>query len=167
MAEWILFLVLVGIVFFALRYTKRGAPPPENRTPSESQTQQRPAVAAPPAQDDDGDTYEYEIVGESNYQQQLLQLFGPKTEHGVDTHCAAVLRLEPENKYDKNAVCCEISGLKVGYLSRDDAKDFRKHMRRLKTDAMPVTANVRGGWSRPGSEGSFGVRIEVPAETID
>lgn len=108
----------------------------------------------------------YDIVGESNYQDALRQLCGAKREFGVDEYCVAILHLEPQNPYDKNAVRCEISGLKVGYLGRDDAKDFRRYMRRRKLASMRVTANVRGGWKNSTDEGHFGVTIEVAAALI-
>ena len=125
----------------------------------------RPVIEPPP--DVGNDTDEYDIVGESHYQSALLKLFGPKRGHGISENCAAVLIAEPDNRYDKNAVRCEISGLRVGYLSREDAKEFSEYMRRQNVRSIRVAAIVSGGWRDSKSEGYYGVRVEVPAELID
>lgn len=153
---WILF---IGLVVVVVRYSLlSGSPAAAVTAPIV-----RPAVVAatPP---DDAD--QYDIVGESHYQQALVLLFGPKDEGGIEDYYGAALVLEPDNPHDRKAVRCEISGLKVGYLGRDDAKDFGKYMRRKKLSSLPVVALVRGGWKNARGEGSYGVTIEVPAGLV-
>lgn len=151
-------IIAIAVVAFLLRYVKFSVTdknaPPEKRAP---------LPAAPELPED---TDEYHIVGTSKYQRELSRLMGPKGEHGVDETCGAVLTPEPKNPYDKNAVRCEISGVHVGYLSRDDAKDFAKYFRRKKLSSITVAATIRGGWKNSKGEGNFGVAIEVPADSV-
>ena len=68
-----------------------------------------------------------EVVGEASYQDNLWRVVGG---HGasndrvrVEVH--AVLVAETDNPYDANAVSVWIQGLRVGYLSREDARRYR------------------------------------------
>ena len=151
-------LAIVVIAFVVIRYSKFSSGP--------SSTGPTSGRVPPPPPSTPGDTDEYELVGESHYQLELAQLFGPKGERGLNVECGATLIPEPENPHDKNAVRCEISSLKVGYLGRSDAKDFSEYLRRKSLTSLQVAATVRGGWKNGKSEGSFGVIIEVPAELI-
>lgn len=159
MSWWI---VGIAIAAFFFRYVKVSV---GNTQPHAAALQPAPAIDPPPPLPDDID--EYDVVGESHYQRQLLTLFGPKGEHGVEIECAATLTPEPSNPHDKNAVRCEISGLQVGYLGRDDAKDFSRYLRRKKLSTLAVAATVRGGWKNAKGEGHYGVTIQVPAKTIE
>lgn len=118
----------------------------------------------------DKDTYfEYEIVGESFYQKELNRIVGPKTEESVEITKEAQLKRDLNNQHDKNAVAVRIDGLTVGYLNKHDAKDFCQLIKRNRfkdTDSFNVDALIVGGWKRKGSEGSFGVKLNMP-EDID
>lgn len=65
------------------------------------------------------------VVGESHYQDALASIAGPKRAGGVEVHVLALLVAEPSNPYDANAVAIHVDGAKVGYLSRDNAIDFK------------------------------------------
>ena len=151
-------LAFVALVIFVLRYVKFGV--------SDGNASSAPRAALPTAPELPDETDEYSIVGTSKYQRELTRLFGPKGAHGAQEQCGAILVPEPKNPHDKNAIRCEIGGVHVGYLSREDAKAFARHFRRKKLQSMAVAANVSGGWKNSKSEGSYGVAIEVPADSV-
>jgi hypothetical protein len=68
-----------------------------------------------------------EVVGEASYQDNLWRVVGgPGSPNDrVRMEVYAVLVAEPDNPYDANAVSVWVRGLKVGYLSRDDARRYR------------------------------------------
>lgn len=110
-------------------------------------------------------TYSFEIVGESYYQDALSRLCGGKTEEGAEHYTTATLRLENENPYDDKAVAVEIEGLKVGHLSRHDARKYRKAIKRFGSghETFVCDAVIAGGWRRSDDdEGHFGVRLDIP-----
>jgi len=111
---------------------------------------------------------EIEITGESHYQDALIKLFGAYSKDGVFEHCSANLVAEPSNKYDKNAVRCEIGGLLVGYVNKDEAEDIAAHLRRQRQPSMVVNSNVKGGWNRSRSDqGPYGVTVELHPTVLD
>jgi hypothetical protein len=115
--------------------------------------------------------YSFNIVGESHYQDALIAIAGAKEEKSKRFKCEAFIVHEPNNPHDKNACAVVIGDQRVGYLSKQDAKDqvlFRNSEGFiLKADAMIV-----GGWSLKGSEGCYGVKIdyiprELPAKPLE
>ena len=110
-------------------------------------------------------TYEFDIVGESHYQQALEAICGGRTEESASHKTEALLYLEDPNPHDNMAVRVDIGGETVGYLSRSDARSYRKQLKQLgheylvcKCDAMVV-----GGWRRSRTDqGSFGVKLDLP-----
>ncbi len=66
------------------------------------------------------------VVGESFYEDNLRALCGPATNHMRQLAKTAILTLERNNPYDRNAVKVEIDGLEVGHLSRGEAAKFRR-----------------------------------------
>jgi hypothetical protein len=115
-------------------------------------------------------SFDLQIVGEGSYQAELEKIVGGKTEDSCEHACEALLVPELRNRHDPNAVYVEISGRKVGYLSRPLAAEYRQRMKVLGVDGpMRCDAMIVGGWCRPdGDEGSFGVRLDLrwPAETL-
>lgn len=115
--------------------------------------------------------YSYRVVGSSNYQQALGRIANGKNTKSVEIKTQAVLKLEPSNPYDSNAVAVYVSSSKVGYLPRDDAFDFTAWVRRkglhAKVNNFQVDAIILGGWKRNGSEGSFGVALNLPDDFDD
>jgi hypothetical protein len=103
--------------------------------------------------------YEYDIVGESRYQENLERIVGGKTDESQEFECTAYLTAEPSNPHDRHAVRVDINGLTVGYIPRDDAKTIGEQIgrRNAKVDAI-----ITGGWRRRnGNEGSFGVKLDL------
>jgi hypothetical protein len=102
------------------------------------------------------------VVGESYYQDNLARLCGGRTKEGHSYECVAILRPEPTNPYDPNAVAVCIDGLQIGHLSREAAKAFAPVADVLVGRLAACSAVVRGGWDRGGGdEGAFGVVLDL------
>lgn len=107
------------------------------------------------------------VVGESNYQEDLQRLIGfidgdqqPVKEDGF----TAELILEDDNPYDRgNAVRVDIDGHTVGYLSRNDAADYRQSLSLLKVGrAVGVcSAIIAGKWNEEVESLLFGVLLDL------
>lgn len=106
---------------------------------------------------------EFHIVGESHYQKHLkmvLKNFG----RGDNEPLNAFIVTEPTNPYDKNACAVYIAGEKVGHLSRDDAKEYVRQMRRNKIppqSRFQVAARLIGGEK---NKPNIGVMLDLPLE---
>ena len=107
-----------------------------------------------------------EVVGESNY---LPALKRAKRSIKGDSSLRVVLVREPNNKFDKNAVCvCGVIGdalETVGYLSRENAEEYGKVLRRYETKDHYVScqAQLRGGdRERP----NIGVWLDLPEPDV-
>ena len=106
----------------------------------------------------------FEIVGESNYQKNLMRIAGPKTSEGKKLDTVALLIPEVKNSHDSNAVRVTIGGVKVGYLARSHALEYRKY---LGSKIGRCPARIVGGWKYEDddfegqNEGSFGVRLKL------
>lgn len=107
--------------------------------------------------------FEFEIVGESKYQDWLEALAGPKCEEGCNKLVPVELRPEPSNLADPNAVQALVLGGVVGYVPRVPAAALAAL---LKAKQVPprkaeVMGMIVGGWLRPGSEGAYGVKLDL------
>lgn len=110
-------------------------------------------------------TYEFDIVGESHYQETLATLCGGTCEvgHAFDTDALLVPYC---NAHDPHAVAvlmgeCEL----VGHLKRIDARKLRIALKRIKLggSSLKVPCRIVGGWKRRnGDEGHFGVKLDLP-----
>lgn len=109
--------------------------------------------------------YLIQVVGESSYQDALERICGGRTEDGANEFIDAFLILEDTNPNDRNAVRVDISGMTVGYLTRDFAIQYRH---RLVEAGYPrlvgsCRAHIRGGWQRGDRDrGHFGVWLDLP-----
>lgn len=111
--------------------------------------------------------YYCDVVGESNYQNNLNQITGGKSENSKQTVVQAILKQEPSNPYDKNAIQVYISGLLVGHLPKEIAFELSKILGNLSFNnecLLQVNAIVIGGWITNSSEGSYGVRLDLPED---
>ncbi|MDX9944268.1 MAG: hypothetical protein RBS35_05665 [Azonexus sp.] len=104
----------------------------------------------------DGD-FEQEVVGESNYQKDLRQILKRLGSRRV---CKALLYLEDENKYDSQAVCVFVDKRRVGYLSRVDAREFRKDLKAkgIVSGGYSCNAKLFGGTKE---KPSIGVWLDI------
>lgn len=110
-------------------------------------------------------TYEFDIVGESKYQEALESICGGRTEDSAELATQAVLVLEDSNPHDNMAVRVDIQGKTVGYLSRKDARNYRKQLQQLGHPGITCSCNamIVGGWQRsPTDQGHFGVKLDLP-----
>jgi hypothetical protein len=174
---WVL--VLAAAAALVTKARKRSAEvspaPPESSPPApmisspapEALANQRPAWmkdGAEVALFDGPETLE--VVGESHYQENLWRLVGGRRDDpgqhvraGVD----AVLVAEDANPHDADAVSVWINGLKVGYLSRHNARRYRPGLLALQ-DAhrkpVALTGVIVGGGIRQDGPGRLGVFLE-------
>jgi hypothetical protein len=106
-----------------------------------------------------------EVVGESRYQDNLWRLVDGQTDptERVRVEIIAVLVAEPDNPYDANAVGVWIDGLKVGHLSRNDARLYRPGLLALEEKhGTPIALSgvIAGGGMREDGIGRLGVFLE-------
>jgi hypothetical protein len=109
--------------------------------------------------------FEHDVVGESKYQKELSAICGGKTEDGHKKIVTAMLIHEDTNKYDNKAILVTIDGKSVGYLSRENARQFRQGLadEDLAGATATCSAKIVGGWRRDkGDEGHFGVILDLP-----
>lgn len=112
-----------------------------------------------------GRVYDFEVVGESNYQEKLRSIAGKEEEKSKFIEEVACLEREPANRFDQNAVAIKIQGMTVAYLSKSDAKTFAKTLKNNEIDeygSIYVRAIIVGGWKKGASSGSFGVKLDMP-----
>jgi hypothetical protein len=103
--------------------------------------------------------YAVHVVGESFYEDNLRALCGPATDHMRQFAKIAILTLESDNPYDRNAVRIDVDGLTVGHLSRADAPRFRARCggmngARFSCDALLIS--LRGN-----AASDYGVRLDL------
>jgi len=102
-----------------------------------------------------------DVVGESYYQENLWRLVGPRwPDERVRHPVYAVLIAEDDNPYDANAVAVWVQGLKVGHLSRANARRYRPGLLSLQRRCgQPVALSgvIVGGGIREDGPGRLGV----------
>src|SRR5262249_42960395 len=119
-------------------------------------------VQAAAAEDSNDDLIELEVVGESQRQEALAKLTGPKCWDGYETHVGVTLRCEPKNEYDANAVRVEAMGQLVGYVARDKASVLSQPMQNACRGVIEARGLIVGGWDRgDGDEGHYGIRVWI------
>ncbi len=105
---------------------------------------------------------ELKVVGESHYQENLLAVIGHPdlASERVRVDMSAVLMPEVDNPHDANAISVDVNGLKVGYLSREDARQYRPGLLALqKRVGKPIALAgvIVGGGMREDGVGQLGV----------
>lgn len=108
--------------------------------------------------------FDCEVVGESNYQAALKKLKGKVKDTRSLSPFKAFLIPENSNKYDKLAVRVDINGMTVGYLSKEDAREYRKLLKKKKISNLPTScdAALTGGFVKNGgSLASIGVCLDI------
>lgn len=99
------------------------------------------------------------VVGESFRRRELEAICGPRRPEGYELDVMALLVCEKFNAYDTQAVHVEVNKKIVGYLSRRDARRYR---RKYGDVTRAVRAHITGGWNRGGGlVGYFGVRLDL------
>lgn len=108
--------------------------------------------------------YEFEVVGESNYQKALKKIAGDHGSESAKVECRAEIIPEDNNQYDSKAVAVKIENQLVGYLARDDARMFRRRLgqKGLSGKRTRCAAIVVGGGTRNNGEILFyGVKLDL------
>ena len=108
--------------------------------------------------------FEFEVVGESFYQNDIARLAGAHGEHSAEVQCIATLVLEDDNKHDPKAVAVIVGGRKVAHLSRDDARSFRRRLGAKKLSGATTTCDamvVGGGTKRGGEKLMYGIKLDI------
>lgn len=106
-----------------------------------------------------------DVVGESQYQRAIEIAAGGRTEDGSNAIVEAILVLEDSNPYDDQAVQVRIGGRVVGYLSRENARNYRRELAAIGHPKITTRcqAKIVGGWDRgPDDRGHFGVKLDLP-----
>lgn len=106
-----------------------------------------------------------EVVGESHYQDNLWHLVGSDADRSerVRVKIAAVLAAEPNNPHDANAVAVWIDGLKVGHLSREDARLYQPGLLALQEEygkPVALAGVLVGRGTHHGGTGQLGVFLD-------
>lgn len=121
-----------------------------------------PGLLQAPNGDEAGDFPDWEVVGESHYQDNLWSIVGQKwmADRRVRFEASAALIPEPDNPHDRNAVAVHIASLITGYLSREDAEQHQPRIaaRQAKIGGpVQLPALIAGGGQRRDGPGQLGV----------
>ena len=154
-------LIAVAAIWIIWRYKKVAGP--KKRGPARTATKTAPTLSQNfrwPAMGD----FEFEVVGESHYQVNLRRLAGDYGNESASTECVAELVPEDDNKFDKSAVCVYVKDQMVGYLSREDARSFRRRLGRKGLSGQNTFCDaviVGGGTAKDGKEFKYGIRLDI------
>ena len=113
--------------------------------------------------------YDLEVVGESNYQKHLKKLCAGYSKEGSRTEVVAKLHHEDRNPHDPKAIRVDINGKTVGYLCREDARLYRKRIKKTGHEGIIVSCNAKiFGGKKVGlfKKTYFGVWIDLPIEEL-
>lgn len=111
--------------------------------------------------------FDFDIVGESFYQDNLMRIAGGKSETNRRIITTATIIPYDTNPHDPQAVRVEIEGLTVGHLTRDSAREYRRQLKQkgVENGIFTCSAVILGGWDRGnGDEGHFGVKLDIPTQ---
>ena len=120
--------------------------------------------------------FEFDIVGESRHQAELLEECGGLLDSGdgIEHETNAILIPVDDNPHDPSAVEVHIGGTKVGFLPRDDAQAYRAFMDELSQSEgrgiilTNCDAMIVGGYAmRDGSRASLGVKLDLDLYSTD
>jgi len=111
----------------------------------------------------------FDVVGESNYQDNIEAICGGRKADGEEREVEAVLVLEDGNQYDSLAVRIDVQGKTVGYLSRQSARAYREWLQEIGHQGVWAIwdAMIRGGWDRgQGDRGHYGVEVYIGRDEV-
>ncbi|MCF8541396.1 MAG: HIRAN domain-containing protein [Aurantimicrobium sp.] len=113
------------------------------------------------------DAQEVEVVGERFYRAAMERIVGtPPLNMAVIQPTPVVLKREPQNPADANAVAVIIQEEVVGHLSAEDAAHFAPELDRV--EAAGAVALVQGSlWCKNTDQGLMSnVRIKIPRDWV-
>jgi hypothetical protein len=94
---------------------------------------------------------------------QRSRRFRTRSEEGVDLEVEACVLLENTNPYDPEAVRVDVDGRTVGYLSRTDARAYRRALESVGVaEGLACKGRIRGGWDRGQRDrGHYGIYLDL------
>jgi len=108
------------------------------------------------------DEFEFRVVGTLHHQRAIENMCGRRSREGAHRYCAALLTPQPTNPHDRHAVAVTIHDVEVGFLDREDARDFLRVLGAGGYADAACEAELVGGWDRGGDDqGYFGVRLNA------
>ena len=113
--------------------------------------------------------FDQEVVGESNYQKHLKRLCGGYSKVGARTEVTAELHYENKNPYDDKAIRVDVLGKTVGYLCREDARLYRKRIKKTGHEGIIVSCNAKiFGGKKVGvfKRTSFGIWLDLDIDEL-
>lgn len=104
------------------------------------------------------------VVGESHYRPALAAIASNRVLPGLGMKAMAALICENDNQFDANAVRVVIRERTVGYLSADDAAEYRSQLQAagLGETKQWVAARIAGG----GDGRHYGVYLDLPNQIL-
>lgn len=108
--------------------------------------------------------FDFDIVGESHYQNSLAAIAGEHEPKGPEVMFTAYLTPEDDNRYDDKAVRVDADGMTIGYLDRDTARSFRRRLgaKKLTGQTTACKARLKGGHiMRDGNKASYGAALDL------
>lgn len=153
---WLFWLLGVGAIAAVIWLINRADTPPQAPT-------HPPTITAHFAWPERGQ-YDFEIVGESHYQMVLAALADVPDTPDQEKTGTAILVPEDTNPHDNKAVRVTVQGLTVGYLSREDARSYRRRLAAKKLGMVPASCGilVTGGHQlRDGTRASYGAMLDI------
>jgi len=179
MATLLLLVIIIALLAFAAweLFGKKSPPPTSTnlRNPPTPPTRS-PQRTAPAATQRKGGNYrtdyhwegkgdfEFEVVGESNYQIALALLAGEHGKENAEAQHTATLVLDDSNPHDPKAVAIRIDEIPVGYLAREDARSYRRRLGQKSLSGVNATCEaivVGGGTRRNGEKLHYGVKLDI------
>lgn len=111
-------------------------------------------------------TYKIKVVGTSKYQNTLEKLCGGRGKESREVIFDNVLLIHlDDDPHDKLAILVSIHGEPVGYLSKENARQFRKSLEEggFPGSGAVCSGMIIGGWDDgEGDRGHFGMRLDLP-----
>jgi len=89
------------------------------------------------------DTYTLEIVEESNHQNHLKRVCGGYSKEGSNHEETAELHYHKKKSESEHSIRVIIKKKPVGYLSSDDAKRYKKRLKRLGEEGIVIQCNAK------------------------
>ena len=113
--------------------------------------------------------FDLEVVGESDYQAHLKSICGGNLKQGSLKRAIAELHYEDKNPLDGEAIRVDVSGKTVGYLPIEEARLYRKKIKKTGYDEITVSCNaIIFGEKKEGFFGraAIGVWLDLPIEKL-
>lgn len=113
-----------------------------------------------------------EVAGEFAREANIIKVIGgrPSPDRDVEVEDVPMTLVpEPTNQHDRNAVCVQVNGLTVGYLSKEDAKEYRQPLARLAASGC-AAATVGRIWASTDNwdgRSKFRARVTVALPQLD